>query len=354
MILFRLADQYAADNGITVDDAKVTQAFDTFQKTVGADTLNGQLTSNGVTLDDVRELVRLSLVQQQVATALAEKQFTDAQLQQQYQQSIGDYTTLHVDHILVDSKAKAEEVYKQVTAPGATLQDFQALAKKVSTDPSAKQNGGELTLPASQLVSEFSDAALKLKPGEISKPVHTQYGWHVIYMIDKQVTPFAQARDKIVSQASTKAFQDWVQSQAGEIQVDPSFGRFDPTTLQVERISSTDPSATQPPRGGEGLLDLVRVQARLRAPDGCPWDREQDHRTLARHLLEETHELLEAIDADDDGAIRDELGDLLLQVTFHAQIAADDGRWDVDDVADALVAKLVHRHPHVFGDVDVT
>jgi tetrapyrrole methylase family protein/MazG family protein len=106
-------------------------------------------------------------------------------------------------------------------------------------------------------------------------------------------------------------------------------------------------------RGGEGLLDLVRVQARLRAPDGCPWDREQDHRKLARHLLEETHELLEAIDADDDPAIRDELGDLLLQVTFHAQIAADDGRWDIDDVADALVAKLVHRHPHVFGDVEV-
>ncbi len=106
-------------------------------------------------------------------------------------------------------------------------------------------------------------------------------------------------------------------------------------------------------RGGDGVLDLIRVQARLRAPGGCPWDREQTHRTLARHLLEETHELLEAIDADDEVAIRDELGDLLLQVTFHAQIAADDGTWDIDDVADALVAKLVHRHPHVFGDVDV-
>jgi peptidyl-prolyl cis-trans isomerase C len=107
-----------------------------------------------------------------------------------------------------------------------------------------------LTLPASQLVSEFSDAALKLKPGEISKPVHTQYGWHVIYMIDKQVTPFAQARDKILQQVSTKAFQDYVQSQVGQIQVDPSFGRFDPTTLQVQRISSTDPSATQGPPSG--------------------------------------------------------------------------------------------------------
>jgi MazG family protein len=105
--------------------------------------------------------------------------------------------------------------------------------------------------------------------------------------------------------------------------------------------------------GGERLLDLIRIQARLRAPDGCPWDREQTHRTLARHLLEETHELLEAIDEADDDAIRDELGDLLLQVTFHAQIAADEGRWDVDDVAEGLVRKLIHRHPHVFGDVDV-
>lgn len=106
-------------------------------------------------------------------------------------------------------------------------------------------------------------------------------------------------------------------------------------------------------RGGEGVLDLIRVQARLRARDGCPWDREQTHGTLARHLLEETHELLEAIDAGDDDAMRDELGDLLLQVTFHAQIAAEDGRFDIDDVADGLVAKLVHRHPHVFGDVAV-
>ena len=88
-------------------------------------------------------------------------------------------------------------------------------------------------------------------------------------------------------------------------------------------------------QGGQRVLDLIRVQARLRAPDGCPWDQEQTHRTLARHLLEETHELLEAIDADDDAGIRDELGDLLLQVTFHAQIAADEDRWDIDDVADA-------------------
>ena len=87
---------------------------------------------------------------------------------------------------------------------------------------------------------------------------------------------------------------------------------------------------------GERLLDLVRVMARLRGPGGCPWDAEQTHQTLARHLLEETHELLEAIDAGDDDAMRDEIGDVLLQVVFHAQMAADDGRWDVDDVAQGL------------------
>jgi len=121
-----------------------------------------------------------------------------------------------------------------------------------------------------------------------------------------------------------------------------------------------DPSPHVPagpaPSSAEGrwLLDLLKVMARLRAPGGCPWDREQTHQTLARHLLEETHELLDAIDGGDTDAIRDELGDLLLQVVFHAQIAADKERWDVDDVARRLVEKLVHRHPHVFGEVEVS
>jgi MazG family protein len=105
---------------------------------------------------------------------------------------------------------------------------------------------------------------------------------------------------------------------------------------------------------GRRLLDLVKIMARLRGPGGCPWDREQTHQTLAHPLLEETHELLEAIDSGDSDAIRDELGDLLLQVVFHAEMASEEGRWDVDDVARRLIDKLVHRHPHVFGDVEVS
>ena len=105
---------------------------------------------------------------------------------------------------------------------------------------------------------------------------------------------------------------------------------------------------------GHMLLDLVAVMARLRGPGGCPWDAEQTHQTLAKHLLDETYELLEAIEAGTDQDIAEELGDLLLQVVFHAQMGADAQTFDIDDVASALIEKLVRRHPHVFGDVEVS
>jgi tetrapyrrole methylase family protein/MazG family protein len=104
---------------------------------------------------------------------------------------------------------------------------------------------------------------------------------------------------------------------------------------------------------GGRLLDLVRVMARLRGPEGCPWDREQTHQSLARHLLEEAHETLEAIDAGDPELLREELGDLLLQVVFHAEMARQEGTFDVDDVAEGITTKLIRRHPHVFGDLRV-
>jgi tetrapyrrole methylase family protein / MazG family protein len=102
-----------------------------------------------------------------------------------------------------------------------------------------------------------------------------------------------------------------------------------------------------------GIASLFEVVARLRAPDGCPWDREQTHESLRPYLLEETYELLEAIDAGDDAKMKEELGDLLLQVAMHAEIAAQEGRFDAAQVSEAAAAKMVARHPHVFGDVSV-
>ena len=91
----------------------------------------------------------------------------------------------------------------------------------------------------------------------------------------------------------------------------------------------------------------------LRAPDGCMWDREQDHRSIRRNFIEETYEVCEAIDDEDTEHLKEELGDVLLQVVFHTQMEKEKGVFDIDDVADGICKKLIFRHPHIFGDVEV-
>ncbi len=98
------------------------------------------------------------------------------------------------------------------------------------------------------------------------------------------------------------------------------------------------------------LDPLVQVMERLLGPGGCPWDREQDHRSLRPYVIEEAYEVVAAIDGGDPDKLKEELGDLLLQVVFHAALAARENRFDVGEVVDGIVAKLVRRHPHVFGE----
>jgi MazG family protein len=104
-------------------------------------------------------------------------------------------------------------------------------------------------------------------------------------------------------------------------------------------------------RIGKAFEALVALQARLRAPNGCPWDREQTHDSLRTYLVEETYEVLDAIEGGDARKFADELGDLLLQIVFHAQLASEDGRFDIADVIEQIYTKMVRRHPHVFGNV---
>ena len=101
------------------------------------------------------------------------------------------------------------------------------------------------------------------------------------------------------------------------------------------------------------INELLQVMATLRSPQGCPWDREQDHQTLRRHAIEEVYELIDAIEAGDDLEMAEELGDLLLQVVFHCQLASERGVFDFEKVTRVLVEKLIRRHPHVFGETKV-
>ncbi len=101
---------------------------------------------------------------------------------------------------------------------------------------------------------------------------------------------------------------------------------------------------------GESFVRLVEIMRRLRSENGCPWDRKQTHRSLRQYLLEETYEALDCLDRDDLACLKEELGDLLLQIVFHAQIAEEEGVFTIDDVIQTITDKLIRRHPNVFGD----
>ena len=107
-------------------------------------------------------------------------------------------------------------------------------------------------------------------------------------------------------------------------------------------------------RASYNFQDLIEIVRILRHPGGCPWDQEQTHQSIRRNFLEEAYEVAEAIDEDDPEHLKEELGDVLLQVLFHTSIEEDAGRFGLDDVADGICKKLIYRHPHVFGDVTVS
>ncbi|MEW6239524.1 MAG: nucleoside triphosphate pyrophosphohydrolase [Chloroflexota bacterium] len=127
------------------------------------------------------------------------------------------------------------------------------------------------------------------------------------------------------------------------VELQPSTFDFRPSTVLYV------PALTE----GTAFESFHEIVARLRAPDGCPWDREQTHQSLRTHLLEESYEALEAIDSDDPASMREEFGDLLLQVVLQAQIASEAGHFTMTDVVKGIYDKIVRRHPHVFGDVEL-
>lgn len=118
----------------------------------------------------------------------------------------------------------------------------------------------------------------------------------------------------------------------------------------ADRVDAENAARPGAPTAHPEFDRLVRTMWRLRQPDGCPWDREQTHRSITKHLVEEAYEAVEAIEADDREHLVEELGDVLEQVVLHAQIAADEGAFTIDDVVRGLNEKLVRRHPHVFGE----
>lgn len=196
---------------------------------------------------------------------------------------------------------------------------------------------------------DAADAVLARDPSEPLADAVAESGLHVDHVGEVSAPSLARA---LMDRAAAGDVV-WVSSADG----DP--GLTDAIASEVSRLGS-------PPEvevlvaswdvPGSRLLDLVAVMDRLRSPGGCPWDAEQTHESLVKYLIEESHEAAEAIESGDRDHIREELGDVLLQVVFQARVAQEHSTepFDVDDVAGAIIEKLVRRHPHVFADGDAS
>jgi foldase protein PrsA len=251
LVVQSVVSRYARSHHVQVSVADVTKESGALLSQLGgAAKVDPVLRARGLSHQDLRGLARRIVLFGDVSTAVTAERVTTAQLQQQYRRNMAQFTTLHAEHILLKTKAAADKVYQQVTRPGATEQDFLALAKRVSTDPSAAQTSGDLgDVPVSGLDQTFVQAALALKPGEISKPVHTQFGWHVIRLVSTGVQPFDQVRAQLQQQLSQQTFQTWVNEQLTQahVSVNPRYGRWDvsvPGIVPVGSTSTASPSAT--------------------------------------------------------------------------------------------------------------
>jgi len=245
-----LVKGYARDHHITVDRAEVTRSLTDLRSALG-DTLDQQLAAEGLTQRDLTDIIGRILLFNQVQKAVAATRVDDAQVRQLYQEQRLQFTQIHAKHILVKTEAQALRIEQQVTA-----KNFGPLAEKDSIDTGSAPNGGDLGLvPAAQFDATFAQAALALKPGQISRPVHTQFGWHIIQLVSVDVQPLDQVRDQLAGPLQAKAFTDWLKEQlvSRRITVNPKYGRFDPSTGNVEPIRSTatgSPAATSSPAAG--------------------------------------------------------------------------------------------------------
>jgi foldase protein PrsA len=247
-----IVKEYAARHDLHVDPANVTSAIDQVSQNLGgADALDNQLKSAGLERSDLEGLARRLLLFNEVEKSVAGERLTDDQLRSSYQQSVPQFTTVDVRHILVKTKQEADAIEANVTND-----NFAELAKKDSIDTQSAANGGDLgSFSEAQFRTSFDqtfvEAALALQPGEISKPVQTQFGWHIIQLVSRDVAPFESVKDQLVAQSAPAVFDAWLVERldALGVEVNPRFGRLDQTTGEVVPVRST---ATSTSTGASG------------------------------------------------------------------------------------------------------
>jgi len=239
---------FADRHGVSVSEREISDTIERVRDPssgLGSDQLDALLKRYGVTGGGFRRLVREQRFLGGVREAVAAATLTEGQLRAAYEQHKLDFTELHAAHILVGTEQEADRISAQVTP-----ENFAELAKKFSIDRGSGEQGGDLgTIPAGRLDTQFVQGALALSPGEISKPVQTQFGWHIIRLISVHTQPFEEVRDQLLAGLSDQAFNAWLtrQYRDGDIDVNPRYGRFDPASGGVVPLNSTSTSAAPTP-----------------------------------------------------------------------------------------------------------
>jgi hypothetical protein len=241
---------YAAEHDLAVAQTEKDEIVTQLEQSLGgAQAVDAKLTESGIGRPELLDLAGRILLFQKVQEAIGAEEADDAALRAQYEQNILQFTTIDTQHILVKTQAEARDAYDEVTAPGSKEQDFLDLAKEISIDPSAKENSGAIGPSTSPpLDAAYAAAAAAMEPGEISEPVQSEFGWHVIRLVSTEIQPFSEAKATLAQQQGTQAFETWLSdaAAAATIEVNPKYGTYDTQTGLVDAITSTATGSASP------------------------------------------------------------------------------------------------------------
>lgn len=240
-----LVQRFAEERGITVSEEELDQRqAQVVQQLGGQEAFDQQVATADVTAEDVRDLVRQQILREKVAEVVVSERLTEERLRDIYEQRVGEFTEVHVAHILVSSRSEAERIAEE-----ATPQNFDRLARQFSQDTGSAANGGDLGVQRPvDLVGPFADAMQTIPEGEIGGPVETDFGFHVIHVIERQRRSFEEVRGQLVEEARGEAFRAWLleRIEGAEIRVNPRYGLFDESTGVVIPRTATSPTPEPP------------------------------------------------------------------------------------------------------------
>jgi parvulin-like peptidyl-prolyl isomerase len=231
-------DDYADDRGISVSDGEVEARLNDLIAGQGEEAFRAQLADSGATPSDARSFISKQVLREKVAQAVVDEEVPDEMLSQAYEARAAEFSQVHVAHILVSDQEQAENILGRAT-PG----NFGRLARQLSEDPGSATQGGDLgTRGAADFVEPFRQATLDIPVGEIGGPIETQFGFHLVYVIERTALPFNEVREQLLIEVGQESFTQWLleQIRRADILVNPRYGVLDERTGDViERRSTT-------------------------------------------------------------------------------------------------------------------